>query len=215
MRPTKLMTGEDRIVTGIIVRNTGAAELFAEHFGQHILAATDTATVINIRKCSEHPSITSLLAKFPRRFVDVQNRSEGDPLGNVLVFALPVIGELIEHLVGLRFGNVDVRIKLHHLPRLVNGQTGPIDVMSEHNEELNAIFGICVAHSGNGRRYLGVRQIEDFVMNVLGFVFEKSPDELFSYENTFSVVDAFGINADAGMGLIGFIRFGLTSGGIS
>ena len=87
--------------------------------------------------------------------------------------------------------------------------------MSEHHEKLDAVFGTGVTDTGNGGWCLRVRQIVDFVMNVLGFMIEEPPDELFSNENTFFGRNAFGINRENAVCLVGFILFRLTSGGLT
>jgi hypothetical protein len=87
--------------------------------------------------------------------------------------------------------------------------------MSEHNQKLDAVFRTGMADTGNGRRSLGAGQIIDFVMNVLGFVIDQSPDELFSSENALFRWYAIGIDVANAMGLIGFILFRLASGGFA
>src|SRR5215469_3364412 len=69
-----------------------------------------------------------------------------------------------------------------------------------------------MTHAGNRRRCLRVGKVKNLVMNVLGFVVDESPDELFANENTFFWRHTVGIDVVDAMCLYGFLVFRLASG---
>src|SRR5712692_893991 len=172
-----------------------------------ILVATEQKQPLAIG--GEGPQRTTLVADFPAGLVHVDDGGVGNQLAQSVELLIPVMGQLPQQRIGLRFGQRQLTKETEHGTSFVQRNANDVDQEGEHHQDFDAVFA---AWRDAGDAWFGATSSgEDAIADAHGPAVFEAPDGAFADELAIFVSDAVGIDVFGAIGVGEFEGGGFAS----